>query len=62
MSTEKSYKALLAEMTETLAGGHDVAMHGVGKFSVTRRTARKGKSENASSDSALERRDIKSCC
>jgi DNA-binding protein HU-beta len=40
---EAAYRALLAEMTETLAAGRDVVFHGVGKFRVTTRAARKGR-------------------
>jgi DNA-binding protein HU-beta len=40
---EAAYRALLAEMTETLANGRDITFHGIGKLSVTTRAARKGR-------------------
>ena len=40
---EAAYRALLAEMTETLANGRDVTFHGIGKLYVTTRAARKGR-------------------
>ena len=40
---EAAYRALLAEITETLAAGRDVTFHGIGKLYVTTRAARKGR-------------------
>lgn len=40
---EAAYRALLAEMTETLANGRDVVFHGVGKLRVTTRAERNGR-------------------
>lgn len=42
-AAEAAYRALLAEITESLAAGHNVTMHGIGKFSVVTRAARKGR-------------------
>ena len=40
---EAAYRALLAEMTETLAAGRDITFHGIGKLYATMRAERKGR-------------------
>jgi DNA-binding protein HU-beta len=47
---EAAYRALLDEMSETLAHGRDVTLHGVGKLRVTMRAARKGRNPQTGKD------------